>query len=256
MGFKCHVCSSGLINLSLLFNHWWRVHGQDPNFNIVCGLGGCGRTYQNFFGYRSHLQRHDNDLWRDAKNITELDGIHQSAGNDDSDESCSGELGADDIATSSDDEVEDGEEEDHEAIKNPLRCARAAYLLRIKETHNLTQAAVNDIVMNTKMLIQDAVEKTCETIVKKLQNNTGEDYSEQVSWDVIADENADIASPFQGMETENGQRQTYRELFGLVVSISVCEPFTFCKEKYIGKHESVLQRQLSWNSRLHGEKLD
>lgn len=119
---------------------------------------------------------------------------------------------------SSDDEVE-GEEEDHEAVGNYLRRARAAYLLRIKETHNLTQTAVNDIVMNTKMLIRDAVETTCETMVKKLWDCTGEDYSEQVGWEVLSDENAGIANPFQGMETENGQRQTFRELFGLVVSI-------------------------------------
>ena len=44
-----------------------------------------------------------------------------------------------------------------------LRCSRAAYLLRIMETRNLTQKALNDIVANTTMLIQHAVQRRCET---------------------------------------------------------------------------------------------
>ena len=33
---------------------------------------GCGRTYRNFLGYRSHLQRNQNHLWKNASEITEL----------------------------------------------------------------------------------------------------------------------------------------------------------------------------------------
>ena len=66
------MCSSSFANLLLLLNHWMRVHGQDANLNIVCGVRGCGRTYRNFFGYRSHLQRNHNHLWKNTSEITEL----------------------------------------------------------------------------------------------------------------------------------------------------------------------------------------
>lgn len=82
----------------------------------------------------------------------------------------------------------------------------------------MTQKALNDIVANTNMLIQDAVETICETVVSKLRETTGEDYSEQISWEVLSDDNEMIANPFQGMETKRDQRQKFKELFGFVVS--------------------------------------
>lgn len=225
MGLTCHMCLSIFANLSLLLNHWLRVHGQDPNLNISCGVGGCGRTYRNFFGFRSHLQRSHNQLWKNASAITELgdwlkDVNHEERSSD----------GCDGAATSGDsfnDDEEDGDgedgndshdDEDNEDGAAQLIFSRAAYLLRIKETHNLTQTALNDIVANTKMLIQDAVKTTCETVVNKLIETTGENYSEQIGWEVFTDQNAKIANPFHGMETERGQRQTFKELFGFVVS--------------------------------------
>lgn len=39
MGLRCNMCLSVFANLSLLLNHWLRVHGQDPNLDIVCGVG-------------------------------------------------------------------------------------------------------------------------------------------------------------------------------------------------------------------------
>ena len=139
-------------------------------------------------------------------------------------EDCDGTTTSGDSFVDGDDEEdrEDGDDahddEDDEYEFTRLKCSRAAYLLRIKETHNLTQKALNDIVANTNMLIQDAVETICETVVSKLRETTGEDYSEQISWEVLSDDNEMIANPFQGVETERDQRQKFKELFGFVVS--------------------------------------
>lgn len=227
MGLTCHMCLSIFTNLSLLLNHWLRVHGQDPNLNISCGVGGCGRTYRNFFGYRSHLQRNHNQLWKNASEITELgDWLKDVDHEEGTSDNCDGAATSGDSFVANDDEEDrDGEggndshgDADIEDGAAQLICSRAAYLLRIKETHNLTQTALNDIVANTKMLIQDAVKTTCETVVNKLIETTGENYSEQIGWEVFTANNAKIANPFQGMETERDQRQTFKELFGFVVS--------------------------------------
>ena len=60
-----------------------------------------------------------------------------------------------------DNDAHNEDDEDDEVAM--LRCSRAAYLLRIMEIHNLTQKAINDIVAYTTMLIQHAVQRTCET---------------------------------------------------------------------------------------------
>ena len=194
MGLTCHMCLSIFTNLSLLLNHWLRVHGQDPNLNISCGVGGCGRTYRNFFGYRSHLQRNHNQLWKNASEITELgDWLKDVDHEEGTSDNCDGAATSGDSFVANDDEEDrDGEggndshgDADIEDGAAQLICSRAAYLLRIKETHNLTQTALNDIVANTKMLIQDAVKTTCETMVNKLIETTAENYSEQISWEVF-----------------------------------------------------------------------
>jgi len=59
------------------------------------------------------------------------------------------------------------------------------------------------------MLIQDAVKRTSETVVNKLIETTGGNYSNRIGWEVFSDQNAKIANPFQGMETERDQRQKF-----------------------------------------------
>lgn len=63
------MCNSALATFASLLNRYQRVHGQDSNFNVVCGVNGCGCTYKNFYGYRSHLQRHHARFWENAPHI-------------------------------------------------------------------------------------------------------------------------------------------------------------------------------------------
>lgn len=172
MGLRCHMCSSIFANLSLQLNHWMRVHGQDANLNILCGVGGCGQTYRKFFGYRSHLQRNHNPLWKNASEIMELwdlvnnedHNIAQNLSDDCHYDASNGASFIDNWENLDDGDDNDAHNEDDEDDQVAmLRCSRAAYLLRIMETHNLTQKALNDIVANTTMLIQHAVQRTCET---------------------------------------------------------------------------------------------
>ena len=38
--------------------HIGYVHAHDPNFNVVCGIEGCSRNYDNFQSYKRHLYRY------------------------------------------------------------------------------------------------------------------------------------------------------------------------------------------------------
>ena len=60
-------------------------------------------------------------------------------------------------------------EEDKDDIQNEqLRNTSAAYLLRIKETHNLSQKALDDIVQSTSSLVSTAVKSVCINIANKI----------------------------------------------------------------------------------------
>lgn len=103
-----------------------------------------------------------------------------------------------------------------------------AYLLQIKETHNLSQKALDDIVQGTNTLVSAAVKSVCVNIANQLQNNAEEEDDEEddglqnITWQTLFEQNSEEASPFQDLETENRQRQAFKEMFGLVVSMKNC----------------------------------
>lgn len=49
------MCSSIFANLSLQLNHWMRVHGQDANLNILCGVGGVWTDIPKIFWIQKPL---------------------------------------------------------------------------------------------------------------------------------------------------------------------------------------------------------
>lgn len=55
-------------------------------------------------------------------------------------------------------------------------------------------------------------------LVRKIRESTAEDYSGQISWEVLSDEDAMFGNPFQGLKTESDQRKMFKELFGFVVT--------------------------------------
>ena len=42
---------------------------------------------------------------------------------------------------------------------------------------------------------------------------------QNIAWQTLFEQNSKEASPFQNLKTENRQKQAFREIFGLVVSI-------------------------------------
>ena len=113
-------------------------------------------------------------------------------------------------------------EEDKDDVQNEqLRNTIAAYLLRIKETHNLSQKALDDIVQSTSSLVSTAVKSVCINIADKLLNMEEEENHviQNITWQTLFEENSEKASPFQNLETENRQKRAFKEIFGLVASI-------------------------------------
>ena len=121
-----------------------------------------------------------------------------------------------------------------DAPGDQLRSTSTAYLLRIKEMHNLSQTAVDEIVQSTNTLVSTAVKSVCVNIANQLQNivHEDDDVLPNITWQTLFEQNSQEASPFKDLETENRQRQAYKEMFGLVVSI---------KNKHLYKHRQIAE---------------
>lgn len=208
MGLSCNMCNAVLDDFSLLISHFKRVHREDPTFFVLCGINGCGKTYKTFYGFRSHLNRTHKAFLQVARDIKEPQDLVQ---NEDP-----GELAGDVFVG----EPPSDEDEDNRPDEQ-LRSTSAAYLLRIKEMHNLSQNALDDIVQSTNTLVSTAVKSVCINIAKQLQNNALEldDLLENITWQALFEQNSEEASPFQDLETESRQRQAFKDMFGLVVSM-------------------------------------
>ena len=210
MGFSCNMCNAVLENFSQLISHYKRVHREDPNFFVICRIDGCGQTYKTFYGYRSHINRRHKAILQVARDIQQpqdlVQNIHMESAEEEAGDVMAGE------PLSDEDEVD--------APGDQLRSTSAAYLLRIKEMHNLSQTAVDDIVQSTNTLVSTAVKSVCVNIANQLQNivHEDDDVLQNITWQTLLEQNSQEASPFKDLETENRQRQAYKELFGLVVS--------------------------------------
>ena len=44
--------------MSLLLSHLRSVHASDPQFHVVCGVGGCTVSSKSFSALYSHIYRH------------------------------------------------------------------------------------------------------------------------------------------------------------------------------------------------------
>ena len=83
------------------------------------------------------------------------------------------------------------------------------------------QKALDDIVQITSTLISAAVMAACVNIANKLFNMEEEENHvlQNITRQALFEQNSEKASSFQNHETENRQKQAFKEIFGLVVSI-------------------------------------
>ena len=71
MAMQCPICGLVLLILKLYVSHLRLVHAKDPNFNLMCGVGGCREVFRAFSAFNSHIYRHH----REAIGIDSADHV-------------------------------------------------------------------------------------------------------------------------------------------------------------------------------------
>ena len=62
----CPLCSFEAPTIAVVLSHLRTVHSSEPNFCVVCGLGGCASTSKSFSALYS---RHHPDVIKKRKDI-------------------------------------------------------------------------------------------------------------------------------------------------------------------------------------------
>lgn len=203
----CPVERTVQLNLDLknYLKHIKLFHSHQPSFSIMCGLGGCLRTFNNFQVFRNHISAYHSS---DPMLLDEQSTHIQSDGNID-DESVGGVEETSSIETSF--------ENLGSGSRNDLQKSTAIVLMGLKEKYKLTQVALQGVIESTTSLVQCRLSELYSQVRDKLLfADVSSDIVSQL--ELLFTDNGAISRPFMGLETEHQQIIFYRTHFNLIVS--------------------------------------
>ena len=208
--YRCNVCREFVAeSIHLLLTHIGRIHRNEPNFHVVCGLNGCAKTYKNFWSFRNHLIRKHGI-------VTAKEGIggnRQDLNQDHNEEDVINEIGV---------QIEAEGQEDNFDREIDLSKTNALCILKFKETTRVPQTVVDSFVDNATQVTRASVDFLRSGVTNCLQK-AGIDINTVHGLNELFDEDNSIANPFKDIYKEPLQYRYYKDEFNLVVSKSTGE---------------------------------
>ena len=201
--FCCHYCSHYVKSFKKLLTHIRFTHSHEPNFSITCG--DCAKSFKKFTAFKSHIRRkHEN-----AETITlEVQQNNQ--------------LDNEDVVN----EFDDGEEVEQlqaaprldkdDSVENLTRFL-ALFILKTKETNQLSQQAMNAIIANTEDIVEHSLNAVKSKVVCCLGEN-GIQPEEVPGLDDIFYQQSEFSKACEMLKTEYYQIKYFVENFHLIVS--------------------------------------
>ena len=214
MVFNCNLCFEFQAHtLNILLNHIGRCHSSDPNFNILCGIDACARSYGNYRAFRNHISaKHAHFLDDNGNQPSFMDTVFAP--------NYTTEQHHDDSSNSSSDSDED--EFNPHLLKRQMTKANAYFLLKTKEEGRNTQKCLGKIVSTTSEIVKNSVNVVKAQMVSALENS-GLDYKDIQGLEEVFSDESPAMNPFQGISNERSQTQFYKDHFGLVVSAFISD---------------------------------
>ena len=188
MAHTCPMCSDFTApTFQLLQVHLFRVHSG--NFDVTC----CQARFKSASAYRKHIQRHHRS--------SQCDGLPSSTGGFDEDPSEVEGCGSDDVG------------------QTPVQVKEntAMWILKIKETHKLTQTCVDSMLQEVTELctvngsvLGGAVDSVLQSAGLKMEEIPG-------LRELFAP-SSPYCRPFDGLDTYHRQLAFYKSHLKFVVS--------------------------------------
>ena len=189
--YRCTICLEFVSNsIQEVVKHLGRVHRNEPNFHVLCGVEGCAKTFRNFLSFKNHLIRKHNILARN-------DEVPPALENPDDDEI--------------DERVNNGRE-DEQLEENPFNLneeqakllrTNALCLLKFKEKGRVPQTVVDSFVENATLVTQTSIDLFKAGVTSCLQK-AGLSMHAIPELPGLFDVNL-ISNPFTGIDSESLQ---------------------------------------------------
>ena len=202
----CWICYKvAYPTLKGVLRHMAAVHAHDPRLFICCGINECSRTYQNFYSFKKHVYRkHRESLELSSFSPVEMDlsfPVVNDAGSMD-------QL-----------EIEDEASTSRVTLTSRLTFEHmkkmALLLLKAKEVRKVSQTALDGLLADFTVIIQETVQRLKTDVNACLEMN-GMNLSlfqglEEVFQDTCRTE------PFKHLDTRFLQEKFFREHLQLLV---------------------------------------
>jgi len=198
------------------------VHSHDPAFHVVCGIGGCVRSYNNYYSFKKHVYRKHRDYLDNS--ITSVITENVSEHDDDDD----------DVSESQNDGFDFAEFLDcHDYEQSGLQHKKemALFLLKAKEVRKVSQSALDGLLSDFSTIVE-SITRVLKSSVSDCLSSKGLDIS---SFDGLEEAFSDlkITDPFHQLHSKFQQEKFYREHLNLVVRIIYIYIYIFIPPKLI-----------------------
>nr|XP_046258520.1 uncharacterized protein LOC124066299 [Scatophagus argus] len=234
MIWRCFICYIFLaLTLKQLLSHINTMHSRNPDFRVVCGIDGCPSEYRVYNSFYYHVKRtHAQHLLQVEAAEEERPTCHGLPGagertvtNDQTNASPVAEAESSSILT-----PVSGFEEDGDGHMNvDLSKHATAFLLQARETHRLTQRAVNQMVSGVQQYQAALLEHLKQQMSDMIERHSGN--LDQLKSDAmgIFDQFVD---PFSQIASTHLQDKTIKELLEPVEPEIVVTKQTVCYVKH------------------------
>ncbi|CAI5646440.1 unnamed protein product [Oreochromis niloticus] len=233
MIWRCFLCYVFVaLSLRQLLSHINTMHSRSPDFRVVCGIDGCPSEYRVYNSFYYHVKRthahHLLGVEADEEEGSTRHGLPEA-----------GERTAPINQTNASSSVTDegssipaltsGFQEDGEGHLNlDIYKHATAFLLQAKETHRLTQRAVNHIVSGVQQYQAVLLEHLKQQMSDMIERHSGD--LDQLKSDAIGvfDQFVD---PFTQIASTHLQDKTIKELLKPVEPEIIVTKQTVCYSK-------------------------
>ena len=217
--WQCQKCQAVYCRLFDLVGHVRAAHSADCQINLTCQINGCPRMFKNTNTWYKHVRSvHKEEYSNRDIEVSTL----QPGGGGVADSGSAADYGGEEDGRSS---LYGNDGDSHESameigsITSNLvsQDAAAGMLLKLKEKHKLSQAAVEEVIQVVG-IITDHVAVETLSAVKRSAETHGIDMDSPFIKSLPSIPQ-DVSHPFSSMETAYRQQSYVRNKFPYVVSI-------------------------------------
>ena len=207
--YACPLCIRFCGCLKNYVGHLRVSHGKERSFHVMCGVSGCREVFRTFSAFNSHIYRHHR---------VEIGIVPSDSGTPGINHPMEPDLISQSTSCTNDQEVEvfdfdvpspgkDATPVSPQTISGSMEAAKM--LLKLREGHQVSQAALGDVISSCRLLCTQALKSFRTDIVASLGSSVEGKISEI---------DLDCYDPFQHIDSNYLFEKFCTENLGCLVS--------------------------------------